>query len=539
MRALSRSAAALALACGCAGEPLAAELPFFDDVAARAGLAFDRSAAEGYRTLADRLGGGVCVIDADGRPPLDLLFALRAGGSRLFVAREPFDYEDQTEARGLAESGDALGCLVLDADGDGDDDVFLTGVGELRFFVREGDRFADASDRLGVHVPDSHVLASATAADYDGDGDLDVAVAGFVDLASLGSGECGGVACGLDLSRAAGAPSYLLWRTRDGYEDATAELAPDLALPEPTLVVGSPDVDGDGVPELYVGNDFGARFVDRVLALGEGGVLRDRSDRLGLAHDAGGNGVDTMGWTSGDVDGDGRFDYATTAFAGFHSPVFLCADGWCEDRGRAIGTRSVEATFRWGNALADLDLDGDVDLVEAAGHLYTAEEGRAAGVSLEHAQPPNLLLNDGRGGLVRVAPAPSDALARRWPARGIAVVDLDDDGRLDVVLGTTQGPPAVLRNVAATDGSFLRVRLIGRAPNTGAVGALVRVHAAGGTQQRRRLAGEGFLGSFDPRLSFGLPAGGRADVEVIWPSGERTEVQGVEVDREISVREPE
>ena len=352
------------------------------------------------------------------------------------------------------------------------------------------------------------------------------------------TGDCRGVPCQLELTRGDAIPSLLLERVDDGFAPFDPARAPALAEAEATLVVGFPDLDADGIPELYVGNDFGYRFEDRVLARDGSGGLTDVSSRLGFAYDATGNGIDTMGWTIGDVDRDGRFDMAVTTFEGFHSPVFLCAYPGepCEDRGRQLGTTEVAGTFRWANALVDLDLDGDDDLVESAGHLYLEAEGAAGGVELIHEQPPNLLLNEGDG-LARVRPAAEDAASIPRAGRGMAVTDLDDDGRLDLVIAPARGPVGVLRNVRATEGHYLRVVLEGRPPNTGGVGALVLVDDGERVRMRQRLAGEGYLGNNDPRIHVGLPGDRAVRVEVRWPDGSITTREGVAVDGEIVVRE--
>jgi hypothetical protein len=495
---------------------------WFEDVTAASGIDHARIPAEGYLSIADRMGGGVCVLDADGVPPLDLFFPLRSGESRLYVARAPFEYADETVARGLDVAGDAVGCLALDADGDGDDDLLVTGLGAVELYLAGDGWFEDATPSLGLSLRALDLYTSAAAGDLDGDGDLDVVVAGFLDADTSGlDADCYGIPCSVQVYSYPGIASLLLMRLDDGtYAERAAELAPDLLEPEPTLVVAVADLDGDGTTDIYVGNDAGDSYDDRALVKNADRVFRDAALRIGLARDARGHGIDTMGWTTGDVDGDGRLDHAVTTFAGRHSPVFLCpADAACEDRGPDVGTTARADTLRWGNALADFDLDGHVDLLEAAGHVYTVEEGAGVGFELAHEQPPNLFRNRGDGTLEAVEPLAGDALALPLAARGLAVADLDDDGRLDAVLATSNASPRLLRNVQPPAGHWLRVELLGPS----AVGTRVVVRQQGRTLVRARTAGEGYLGSFDPRLIFGLPTTTPVDVEVHWPDGTVTE----------------
>jgi len=530
-----------------AGEPDARvdfEVPWFVDVAAMSGLAFERTPHERLDSLADRMSGGVCVIDVDGVAPYDLFFAARPSDtgdaqSRLFVARGPLDYVDRTTELGLADVGDALACLAFDADGDGDDDLLVPGRGAVRFFENVAGRFADKSERIPPQSP-THLFMSAAAGDVDRDGDVDLFVAGFIDDdRSRLPAACGTLPCAADLVRANGVPNLLLLRdTRGDYVNDTARVAPEAALDEMTLVVGIARMEGRGRVDLWVGNDYGSVYADRPLRWDAArGRFADVSDVIGLGRNHRGYGTDTMGWTTGDVDGDGNVDHVTSSFALDATAVYLCADGFCEDRARTIGTTATDRTFRWGVALADFDLDGDVDLIEATGQIYLeAEIGplRTVGPS---DQTPNLYEN--RDGTLAVrSGAEGSAFTRPGQHRGVALVDLDEDGRLDVVMAPRTGAPIVLRNVRPPRGHWLRIALRGRGMNSGAGGALVTVTTSRGATARSHVIGEGYLGNFDPRVHFGLAEGGPVDVSVLWPDGSTTTTRGVAVDADVSVRQP-
>jgi len=503
---------------------------WFEDVTLAAGV--DAERPDDFSNLTERMTGGVCVLDVDGSPPMDLFFAMMDGGgarSRLYVASEPLAFSDQTDARG---------CLAFDAEGDGDDDLLVTGVGAVRLFLRDGETFTDATEVLGLALDPLDMYLTAAAGDVDDDGDLDLLIAGMMrwDESVLPDG-CGR-ACGGLLIPFTPIPNLLLRREADGtYAEVAAELAPDLTIAEPTQVVSITDLDGDGRVDLYVGNDLGGTYANRPLVRDAGGVYRDVSLGLGMGTNATGYGIDTMGFSTADIDRDGQLDHVATSLREDATAVFLCAADFCEAQPPELsGTAAFEGSFRWGAALVDVDLDGWPDLVEATGHIHQADFIAIMGDVRD--QPPNAMRNVG-GRFEPVGVAAGDG---RQPAstRGIAVTDLDEDGRPDVVLGATVGRPRLLRNVVEPRGASLRVRLVGDAPNAGGVGARVTVLDASGARlavQDRR-AGEGYLGSFDPRLFFGVPAGDPVTVEVRWPSGETSRATDVTPGAEVELIEP-
>jgi len=366
------------------------------------------------------MGGGVCPIDADGRAPIDLFFAMRPTArsrSTLFVASQrgpgaDVGYANETEARGLADVGDAFACLAFDADGDGDEDLATMGPGTVRLFRNEGGVFNDASASLGLSLDPRDVYVSASAGDVDLDGDVDLYVAGFMrfDTSRFEPGErCGTIPCASSLYEFEGIRDYLLLRSADGtYRDATAELATDLLRAEMTFVTGILRMTGRGPVDLWVANDLGARYRDRVLRRTAAGRFVDVATALGLATNARGYGVDTMGWSQGDLDGDGELDHVTSSWPGDTTAAYFCTtlpggtDDFCEERGRTIGLSLGVGAFRWGLGLGDFDLDGDLDLIESTGHLYAQVDLR---MTAQELQAPTFYENVGGGRLqLRVFP---------------------------------------------------------------------------------------------------------------------------------------
>jgi hypothetical protein len=190
-------------------------------------------------------------------------------------------------------------------------------------------------------------------------------------------------------------------------------------------------------------------------------------------------------------------------------------------------------------ALVDVDLDGEVELLESTGHVYREAEIISLRFRSEESQPMHIASWNGSRFVVPTFTADEGALVAR-ATRGIAIADLDDDGAPDVLLAPATGEPGVLRNVAPREGRhFLTVRLIGIGLNREAAGAVVEVHAASRTLRRERHIGEGYAGNFDRRLFFGLGGdAGAVEVVVRWPNGDASRVMS-SVDRELVITQEE
>jgi hypothetical protein len=233
-----------------------------------------------------------------------------------------------------------------------------------------------------------------------------------------------------------------------------------------------------------------------------------------------------MGLAVGDADGDGVLDIFTTNFAEDFSTLYRgLGDGLFEDVSRASGVGP--ATYRplsWGTAFADLDNDGDLDLVVMNGHIYPQIDRHPELIG-PYAQRNMLLENRSRPG----APVFRDATAEAGPGfeparsnRGVAVGDFDDDGKLDLLVSSLDGPPSLLRNEGAV-GSWLTVVCEGPSGATNPIGTTITIRALGRQQMRDIAAGDSFLGTHDPRAHFGLGSAETVDEVVVrWPDGSRS-----------------
>ena len=536
---------------------LAADPPpatLFRDVRAESGIAFVHHAAPEKKYIVESMSGGVALFDFDRDGRVDVYFV---DSLTVETARDPqkarsalyrnlggMKFEDVTDRAGVGHPGWGMGACVADVDADGWDDLYVTALGGNKYFRNNRDgTFADRTD--AARVKGGGWSAGCGFADYDRDGDLDLFVSRYVkiDLANLpefGKGktcEYRGVAvqCG---PRGLPGEGDLLFRN-DG-DGAFSDVSEKAGVHDPRAYFGLGiawfDADADGWPDLYVANDSTASFFYRNQ---RDGTFKEIGFPMGVAVSEDGAEQGGMGVAVGDYDRSGRFSLFKTNFAEEYNNLY-----------RNDGAHFTDASFRsktaasslpyvgWGTSFFDYDNDGWLDLIAVNGHVYPQLDQARLGASAGYRQRKLLYRNRGDGTFDDVSNRYGAVLTDERVSRGLAVGDLDDDGRLDVVVNDQDGSPQVLRNELAGAGRWLRVKLVGRGGNTNAIGAVAVLSAGGGAQRRLVQSGTGYLSQDDARLHFGLGAATRAESLVVtWPDGTETRRENVAAGQTITIEQ--
>jgi hypothetical protein len=444
----------------------------FRNVAAEAGV---DAAAWGY---------GVCAGDYDGDGRLDL-YVTNYGPNLLYRNRGDGTFEQTAAKAGLEAGGWSTGCAFLDADQDGDLDLYVAR------YVTTTDEEIAAPGRFLVWRGTAQVMLGPTG--LPGASDL------FFE--NLGGGR---------------------------FREATEKWG----LTDRTEAYGfgvvATDYDGDGWTDIFVANDSNPNFLYRNR---EGRGFESVGLTAGVAVNGDGRAQAGMGADSGDYDGDGRLDLAVTTFAFDHNSLYRNVGGGSfEDVSGSLGlTTPTFEDMSWGLAFLDADLDGDLDLYFANGHLFPqVDEYPQLGETF--AQRDRIFVNDGRS-FRDVSLTAGRGLTLRKPSRAVAVGDLDNDGDPDLLVSAMDEEPALLENTQQAGHHWLGVSLKNSGPNASAIGARVDVDCGGRKQVREVRSGGGYLSQNDVRALFGLgTCAGPVTVDVRLGQ-KRWRFPGVAVDR--------
>ena len=520
----------------------------FKDVTNEAGIHFKHnSGAYGKHYLPETVGAGCAFLDYDNDGWQDILLVNSTNwpdhkGAKSYPAlyhnNRNGTFTDVTKDAGLAVEMYGLGCAVADYDNDGNPDIYVTCLGGNHLFHNNGNgKFTDVTAKAGVG--NNGFSTSAAWLDYDKDGKLDLFVCNYVEW-SIDKD----LFCTLDGKNKSyctpesykGQSAVLYHNRGDGtFEDVTERAG----LKDPTsksLGVVTFDYDNDGWTDLFVANDTQP---NKLYHNNGNGTFTDNAMTAGVAFSEEGKARAGMGTDAADYDGSGRQsliigNFSNEMMALYHNEgTGLFID---EAPTSTIGQASL-LTLSFACFFFDYDLDGLPDIFAANGHV--SDDINTVQPKVKYAEPPHLFRNLGKKKFEEVADKVGHALQQAMVARGAVYGDFDNDGDLDVLISTNNGPPHLLRNDGGNQNNLLRIKTVGTASNRDGIGAKVTVKLA----DQRKLwgvvkSGSSYCSQSELPLTFGL---GKLDkvatVEITWPSGRVDTLTDVAANQTITVQE--
>ena len=527
----------------------------FVDISARSGVNFRYQASHtSKKYLPETMGAGVALFDYDNDGRLDIFLVNGAPLSdptpkgtipqktgplywnRLYHQKTDGTFEDVTEKAGLQGTGYGMGVAVGDYDNDGYEDLYVTAYGRNKLYHNNGNgTFTDVTLKAGV--AGGGWSTSAAWVDLDGDGFLDLVVLRYLEW------DFDDIWCG---EHKEGYRSYchpdwfkpvspLVYHNNGDGTFAEVAAKVGLARPGKALGLAIADYDRDGHIDLFVANDSMVEFLYHNKGNGtfeEVGLVSE------VAVDIDGRTYAGMGVDFADYNNDGWPDIAVTDLANQRYALYQNnGDGSFTYTSTATGiSKMTLAHSGWGIRFLDYDNDGWKDLLIAQGHdLDTVE---LSFPNLRYREPMMLARNTGKG-FVDVSAESGAVFQKAWAARGMATGDLDNDGRVDAVVTTNDGPAYVLHNETATGNHWILLKLVGHQSNRDGIGAEVKAVTASGAQFATVTTTSSYLSASDKRVHFGL---GKSEavqqIQVRWPSGVVQTLKDVRANQVLQIDEP-
>ena len=501
------------------------------------------------RYLPETCGAGCAFLDFDNDGWMDI-YLVNSGPSDFFTPTTPVrnalyknnrdgTFTDVTERAGVPGGTFGMGVAVGDYDNDGYSDLFVTAYGRCTLYHNNGNgTFTDVTTKAGLEAPGW--TTSAVWFDYDNDGRLDLFVCSFVEFSLKSNVFCGDNKLGKRyycIPRVfKPTPSLLFRNNGDGtFTEVSAGTDIKRALGKALGVVAT-DINNDGLMDLFVANDTVQNFLFVNRAKG-------RWEELGLASEVGfsanGQPRSGMGVDAADFDQDGLEDlFVANVDQEMFSLYQNRGDEWFADVAHANGiAQATRLLSGWGLKFFDYDNDGNLDLILANGHPDDMIDSYSTQVTYK--EPLLLFQNQGKR-LENVSEVAGPAFKQRYPARGLAVGDFDNDGRADVLVSNNGEAPLLLRNVSSARHHWLGLTLQGTACNRDAIGARLTWSFGGQKRSRLKTGGGSYLSSHDAREILGAGAAERIEwLEIKWPqpSGRVERISDLPIDRYVRIVE--
>jgi len=538
----------------------------FQDVTKAAGLAGWRHkmGVPEKNFIVETNGSGVALLDYDNDGWLDIYLVNGSTFNALDGKEEPphaalfhnnhdGTFTDVAAQAGVTNDRWGYGVSVADYDNDGWPDIYVGNYGKNRLYHNNHDgTFTDVAEKAGVAL--GNWSPGSAWGDYDGDGRLDLYVTGYVHFdrdnlpisgsKAMGNAYCAyrGVPVNCGPRGLKGEPDHLFHNNGDGtFTDVTVKAGVEDKDRYYGFTAIFVSLKGNGRPDLVVGNDSEPNF----LYINNGnGTFDDQSYLSGFALDKDGREIASMGIAAGDYENNGQVDFFVTDFSDDYKVLYRNdGDSSFTDVSYETGIAQTTIPFvGWGDGFLDYDNDGWLDLFMVNGHVFPEVDQHDWGTTW--AERPLLFHNvPAAGGKQRrfeyIPPVTGTGLAAVIPARGAAFGDLFNDGKIDVVINSMDGPPVLLRNVNPDRHHWVEMQLVGgpKSPRD-ATCATVYLRANGMRMRQDVLASGSYISSNDRRLHFGLgDATDAGTAEIHWPSGAKETVRLSAVDRIYTISE--
>jgi len=532
------------------------QLPQLVDIIGSTSIKFEHLSSPEQKYIVESMSGGVALIDydRDGWPDIyftnaqsvEMALAGKKARSALYHNNHNGTFTDVTDKAGVGYPCWAMGAAVGDYNNDGRPDLLVTCFGGVVLYRNNGDgTFTDVTRQSGLSN-DSGWATGAAFGDYDNDGWVDLFVSHYValtlsNLPSFGSMKtCKyhsiDVQCGPKGLN--GSPDNLYHNNADGtFTDVSKKASVDDPQNRFGLTAVWSDFNNDGRLDLFVTNDGQPNYLYR----NDGdGRFTDVAYLAGVAVNQDGAEQANMGVALGDYQHNGLFSLAITHFNDEYTALFR-NDGKMSfsDVSYASGIAPATTAYvGWGDAFFDFDNDGWPDLLLVNGHVYPQVD--SLDITAKYREPGLLFLNQHDGTFKNISNLVGPAIQTPQVSRGMAVGDLFNDGRLDIVIENLKGGPMILQPQGGPTNHWISFALEGTKSNRLALNARVKAIAGDLVQTGEVLSGGSYLSQNDLRLHFGLGSKDHVDrVEILWPDGKMEVRSNLAADRFYTIKESE